>query len=275
MRTLVLYMSWPIILITLGGLLTLVGGLWQAKRQAQTAEEAKLANSKVLALTQQIAARGGDQKTLDELIETRTRLLAADRRINDDMIQNIVAQLPKMTEDYDKLRQDTARYRAGKETDFRLGWEPFIRFAVAEFDKRISELRANGISGDGGTTDTFPITNSNPSMTNVAYQVGVVNFGGKAAIHLDYNSYFPPMNKLPEKPGALALRIGTAGVRFTGDPIYLSISMNLIEATMMPGGRVIKMPQDGMVSAEMTDAYRSALAKAIEQALVILRAETQ
>ena len=40
---------------------------------------------------------------------------------------------------------------------------------------------------------------------------------------------------------------------------------------MMPGGRAIKMPQDGMVSAEMTDAYRGALAKAIEQALVVLK----
>ena len=152
------WLSWPLALVTLGGALTFVGGVWTALRQAQRADEAKEANAKVLALTQQIAARGGDQKTLDELIETRTRLLAADRRINDDMIQNIVAQLPKMTEDYDKLRQDTARARAGKETEFRLGWEPFIRFALAEFDKRISELRANGISGDGGATDTFPIT---------------------------------------------------------------------------------------------------------------------
>jgi hypothetical protein len=51
--------------------------------------------------------------------------------------------------------------------------------------------------------------------------------------------------------------------------------MNLMEATLMPGGRVIKIPQDGMVSAEMTDAYRGALAKAIEQALLVLRAETK
>src|SRR4030095_4981676 len=97
-------------------------------------------------------------------------------------VSNIVAQLPKMTEDYDKLRQDTARARAGKETEFRLGWEPFIRFALAEFDKRISELRANGISGDGGGTDTFPITSSNVSNANTNYQVRAVSFGGKSVL---------------------------------------------------------------------------------------------
>jgi hypothetical protein len=241
-------------------------------RQAQTGEEAKLANSKVLALTQQIAARGGDQKTLDELIETRTRLLAADRRINDDMIQNIVAQLPKMTEDYDKLRQDTARARAGKETEFRLGWEPFIRFALAEFDKRISELRANGISGNGGVTDTFPITDSNVSNSNMTYQVRTVNFGGKSVLYLDYRSYFPATNTHPETPGVLFLRVGAPGASF---PDHFSISMNLIEGKMIPSGRAIKMPEDGMASAEMTDAYRGALAKAIEQALVVLRTETK
>jgi len=53
------------------------------------------------------------------------------------------------------------------------------------------------------------------------------------------------------------------------------ISMNLIEGKMMPGGRAIKMPEDGMASAEMTDAYRGALAKAIEQALVVLRTEAK
>jgi hypothetical protein len=41
------------------------------------------------------------------------------------------------------------------------------------------------------------------------------------------------------------------------------------------GERAIKMPKDGMASAEMTDAYRGALAKAIEQALVVLRTETK
>jgi hypothetical protein len=227
---------------------------------------------------QQLAAQGGDQKTLDELIAARTRLLAADRRINDDMIQDMVARLPKMTEDYGKLQQDTATASTRKETDFRLGWEPFIRFAVAEFDKRIAELRAHGMSdirGNEGATTTFPITNANPSMTNTRYQVRAVNFGGKSAIHLDYRSYFPPMNTLAEQPGVLELSIGASGVRFTGEPIYLSISMNVIEATMMPSGRAITIPQDGIVPAEMTEAYRSALVKAIEQALVILRTAPQ
>jgi len=92
------WISWPLCLIALGGLLTLVGGIWQTILQAQTGAEAKLANAKVLQLTLEIAARGGDPKILAELIDTRTRLLAADRRVNDDMIQNIVAQLgPKPT----------------------------------------------------------------------------------------------------------------------------------------------------------------------------------
>jgi hypothetical protein len=51
--------------------------------------------------------------------------------------------------------------------------------------------------------------------------------------------------------------------------------LNLIEGEMMPGGRAINMPKDGMASAEMTDAYRGALAKAIEQALVVLRTEAK
>ena len=267
------WMSWPLFLVALGGVLTLVGGVLTAIRQTQAGAEAKIANSQVLDLTRQIAARGGDQKTLDELIETRPRLLAADRRINDDMIQKIVAQLPKMTEDYDKLRQDTARARAGKETEFRLGWEPFIRFALAEFDKRISELRANGISGDGGATDTFPITSSNFSNTNTHYTVRGVNLGGgKSVLYLDYSSYFPATNMHPEKPGVLVLRVGAPSASF---PDHFSLSMNLIEGKMIPGGRAINMPKDGMASAEMTEAYRGALAKAIEQALVILRTETK
>jgi len=265
-------MSWPLSLVTLGGVLTVVGGVWTALRQAQTGEEARQANAKVLQLTQQIAARGGDQKILDELIETRTRLLAVDRRVNDNMIQDIVARLPKMTEDYDKLRQDTARARAGKETEFRLGWEPFIRFALAEFDKRISELRANGIGGDGDATDTFPMTNSNVSNSNVNYPVRGVNFGGKSVLSLYYSSYIPATNTRPEKPGVLVLNVGAPGASF---PDYFRISMNLIEGQIMPGGKAIEIPKDGIASAEMTDAYRGALAKAIEQALVVLRTEAK
>jgi hypothetical protein len=76
----------------------------------------------------------------------------------------------------------------------------------------------------------------------------------------------------PETQGVLILRVGAPGA---SSPDRFSISMNLIEGAMMPGGRAIKMPKDGMASAEMTDAYRGALAKAIEQALVILRTETK
>ena len=91
-------MYWPQVLVIVGTLLALGGGIWTAIRQAQTGAEAKLANAKVLQLTLEIAARGGDPKILAELIDTRTRFLAADRRVNDDMIQNIVAQLgPKPT----------------------------------------------------------------------------------------------------------------------------------------------------------------------------------
>jgi type II secretory pathway pseudopilin PulG len=87
MRTMVLSMSWPLFLIMLGGLLTLVGAGWQARRQAQTGAEVTRAHAKVVALTQQLAARGGDQKPLEELIETRPRLAVADRRNNDEMMQ--------------------------------------------------------------------------------------------------------------------------------------------------------------------------------------------
>ena len=76
----------------------------------------------------------------------------------------------------------------------------------------------------------------------------------------------------PFLPESVFLRVGAPGTSF---PDSFSISMNLIEGKMMPGGRAIKMLQDGMVSAEMTDAYRGALAKAIEQALVVLRTETK
>jgi hypothetical protein len=76
----------------------------------------------------------------------------------------------------------------------------------------------------------------------------------------------------PEEPGVMILRVGAPGESF---PDYFRVSMNLIEGEMMPDGRAIKIPKDGMASAEMTDAYRGALAKAIEQALVVLRAETK
>ena len=48
---------------------------------------------------------------------------------------------------------------------------------------------------------------------------------------------------------------------------------HLLKCTCWCQSRV--KPQDGMASAEMTDAYRGALAKAIEQALVVLRTETK
>jgi hypothetical protein len=160
---------WPIALVTLGGLLTVIGGLWTGIRDAKEARESAQAQKEFSNQILTLQAYLGDSKATKELVDTYSRLLAADRPASDNMINDIITNLPTATEDYKSLQEATDK--AYKETDakIRIGWEPLIRFVIDEFDRSIAELQQKGFEIKVEQNNDFPITR--PGNDEARYNV--------------------------------------------------------------------------------------------------------
>ena len=131
----------PISIIAIGGLLTIGGTLWLALINMRSGAETRQANAKLLDTAQDAAARLGNDKTRDELIQARTRLLAGNHPISENPVKAIITQLPVRAEEYNKLNQDKAHMVEDMATDFELCWAPLIHFTLEEFDRALEQIK--------------------------------------------------------------------------------------------------------------------------------------
>jgi hypothetical protein len=256
-------MTWPLLLTTLGGVLVLIGSVWTAIKQTKAGAESAKANTEARELTKEIAARLGDQKLVDELVEARSRLVSADRRANDHMIRDIITQLPQVTADYLKLKQSTAAAENAIATNVRLSWEPLIRFCVTEFDRCVDELQARGVAVKVKKDDDFVITKAGDERTfydvrlvsidNVTLSLAYVN-GGVTAYGM--------------RPCGLWVNVSADG-KFDSRPFYIEMDMNEAKG----GGMDIPAPKDGIPPKELTEAFTIGVGKGIERLLVITNAK--
>jgi hypothetical protein len=131
----------PILVVALGGLMAVGGSLWLAVNNMKSERDTKEVSVKLLDTAQDAAARMGNDKTRDELIQARTRLLTGNRQTSDNPAKDIIAQLPMLADQYNKLNKDRAHTADAMATDFKLCWGPLIYFTLSEFDSRVDQVK--------------------------------------------------------------------------------------------------------------------------------------
>jgi hypothetical protein len=274
----------PISLIAVGGLIVVVGSFWLALNTMKSGNETKAANAKLLDTAQDAAARMGNDKTRDELIQARTRLLIDNRSTSDTSVKDIIGRLPALADEYNKLNQDKAHTVEAMATNFKLCWGPLIKFTLAEFDRRLDEIRKElGASGEllkVTSRDDFDLT----AVNSPAPRANTID-GGDVALHptartvsvgnvnlyVSYSRAVITASSMTDAVIAFGIR-GSGGSTASGvreDPFTLQ--MGLYEGSTGPGEGFPK-PKDGIPPQEITVRVRAKIVTALERLLIVDRA---
>ena len=265
-----MYFSPPAILVAIGGIFAVVGAFWGAVRQSARSEElAKLTREnrdltqqiaendpKKTALLQDIAAHMGNEAALKELIDTRSRLLALDRRVGDSLLNEVLTQLPATTAQYRKLDRDIAAKNSSDAAEFKLSWEPFIRFAMAEFDRCGDELSERKIPAKLSRAAYFDLTRNTDTQTS--YDLRAISIDQFTLKLVYLNAVFSSR----QTAGAeLSIQLFDSGIG--GNQMWI---INLGSNQGRPNS---PNPKEGIPTREITETFKAAIAKGIERILVL------
>lgn len=133
----------PALLVLIAGLLSLFAAYISQTRQSKNTSAMRQQLDLNTNLMREMAAQTGNKQMLQEVIDLRLKLLASEGPADDD-VEEILAQVPRLTEEYRRLQNNQSDVAERLLAGFRVRWEPLVRFAVAEFDKRIETVIASG-----------------------------------------------------------------------------------------------------------------------------------
>jgi hypothetical protein len=263
----------PISLIAIGGLMAVGGGFWLALNNAKSELQIKQVNAKLLDTAQDAAARMGNDKTRDELIQARARLLAGNSGTSDNPVRDIIARLPVLADEYNKLSQDRAHTVDAMATDFKLCWGPLIYFTLSEFDRRLDQVKNElGTEKDSlkiTREDRFDFTKIEGTRDNdpLHPNARTISMGTVQLLIVYSRAVITPEGGMRDAVLAFAIR-GKGGAR--EDPF--SLTMGLTAGSTGPGERFPK-PKDGIPPQEVTTKITAGIVTSLERFLVVERAE--
>jgi hypothetical protein len=133
-------------LILLAAVIGGIGAFWSAIRQADLRKKSEGNASQQVTLLQDLSARAGNEKVLEDLIRARSRALTADRAKADDIADGIIKRLPELTEEYKALEKNKLDMYEQKEIEFRLKWEPTIQLFLNELDSLVARCQKHGVN---------------------------------------------------------------------------------------------------------------------------------
>jgi hypothetical protein len=134
----------PAFLSLIGGSIVLIAAFLTYVKQGRRNEETAQLLKKNVDLMQAMAARTGDEQMRNEVIELRTRLLSENTKIRNSAVDEMLARIPKMTEDYTKLAKENLASAQAQAAEFEIKWKPVIRTVVGLFDEVTSSLEKKG-----------------------------------------------------------------------------------------------------------------------------------
>jgi hypothetical protein len=260
-------LTWlPLAMVALGGLLTVLGGLWLGIRQVRDGNKATTQNAKILDAAQDAAARAGNAELRQEVVNLRTQLLIAERKGDKNMVRDIVARVPALAEQFDKLNQDKVATVEQMAADYELCWKPTIAFLIAEFDEQVSELKkAKQISEEPRIAD-FPLTLASDARKPNHIRVLILD-----DVRLRFTYDTAALNPTGMTAGRFVFEVLGRGSIHPHHFAELSFDFN--EANGF--GKRFPKPKDGRPPVALTDEIRSAVSKAIEQFLVVAASKTK
>lgn len=250
----------------------------------KSGNETKAANAKLLDTAQDAAARMGNDKTRDELIQARTRLLTEKRPTSENSVKDIIGRLPALADEYNKLNQDKAHTAEGMARDFKLCWGPLIKFTLSEFDRRLDEIRKE--LGAGGellhitSRDDFDLTAVNSSVP----RANTID-GGDLALHptartvtVENVNLYVSYSRAVITPNSMTNAVLRFGIRGLGgstasgvreDPFTLEMGLN---EGSTGAGEGFPKPKDGIPPPEVTARVTAKIVTTLERLLIVDRA---
>lgn len=228
-----------------------------------------------MALLQDLAARSGNKKELQELIETRSRLLSAERGASENLIKDILAQVPTKAANYNKLQETKATEAATRDAAFKLTWQPLIRFILDEFDRSINQLRANNVVVTTEGNNGFALTNADGSQLRSA-SVRLARCDN-VSLNLYYRG-FPAMatSEVGASDARMYLFTEDTGARPPHEtPVWFQVVMEEHAIRLQPPNgpeTTIAAPEIGLPPKAVTDFVQRGMARGIEELLVLSKA---
>jgi hypothetical protein len=255
-------------LILLAAFLGGGGAFWAAIKQSELRTKSEGNSATQTRLLQDIAARSGNRKELEELIRTRSRMLISDPHNADDIAEEIIKQLPKRADDLTALEEHKREKAEQLVTEFRLNWEPLIRSTINRFDSLVKRFQEKGVKLESVENNKFLLSVFwGPGDAEIR-SVKAPGVGTEYPVRMFYSA----VNLNPEQPGSAALRVA---VMDSGEMFTLTISLTEAECvrtspeTKETKSQKIPAPKDGNVPKDFGDFVDESLAKVFERMMLL------
>ncbi len=251
----------PIWLSVIGGLIVVFATYLTQTRQSGNTTAIRQELKDQTELLRGLAAQTGDDKALQDAIDSRTKVLSESRAPAASEIDQILKDVPRLAEDYKKLQQSKSSAEETKLAEFRLKWEPPIQMVVAEFDRRLDAVIAKGVKAEL-KKEPFKIAGirqdgGSSQLTRVATLNGVELrlYVSSAQIHPDRieSAHVDVTVRLPEKQ--------------ENDANPLSATLSLADATI--AGKTFPASLNSATDKAFSEAMLAGINKGIETWLVI------
>jgi hypothetical protein len=258
-------------LILLAAVIGGAGAFWAAVKQSELRSRSEGTSALQTQLLRDLAARGGNQKELEELIRARSRLLTANQSTAKDVAEGIIKKLPELTAEYKALERNKSDAFDRQTADFRLKWEPLLGFLLTKFDSFVAECQKNGVDLRKNEVPFPDFPRSVNGPRNTSYKIRSATFHN-VELYLEYEpialhpSGFQPaqlhafIRSHRTFTLALGLDEGWAGLMIPGSP-----------DEGIPG---IKATRDDIAPPKLLNFVNDSFAKVFERFLIEGNAES-
>lgn len=234
-------------------------------RQSQSSAATRQRLDDAVSLMQRMATQTGNSEVLQEVIDARTKLLATSRAAEDEAVEKILARVPQLTEEYRKLEASKSSAADRLMAEYRAKWEPVIRFAVAEFDRRLAVVSASGAQVRVTKEENFQVAGIGQAGGN-SQLVRVADMNG-VQLRLYCTSAQIHPTRLESGHLVITVRIPE---KTENESNPLSVGFDLGSASA--GGRSFDTSASDAATDDLTDAITAGINKGIEDFLVIANA---
>ncbi len=216
-----------------------------------------------------VAARTGNNKLLEELIQERSRALNADRGKADDIADALVKRLPSSTEQFNAMEENKRSVFENRTADFRLKWEPLFNATLSLFDKLVDKCTKAGINVEKTTGEPLTLTSDLPGPSPITLRGVIRN-------HVVVRIMYTPIVLSPGESGTGAQIEFHIQDRRGRDTVPLYITLNQEEGHCLwslpghppAGSGNVRAPKDGKIPQEFLDFIYDGFARVFERFLL-------
>lgn len=256
--------------ILLGVVIAGLGAFWQSVKQKNNNE----AQGKVLL---DISARSGNKRNLEELIRKRSQALEPNRQVAERTAEAIIKRLPTLTAEFYAREQNELELTQQLSAEFRLAWEPLIKWTFARFESLVEQCKNKGIDLDISAAGAEPalVLEGNANARGAKGHVNEHTIRevklGQAQLSLTYSSaeWFLPGSQ--HRPAIIKVYLTPSN---PSEAEVLLIGLGLDQGNCRTGPtdadiKRIDPPKDGIPPKEFTDFIDTGLANALERLLIL------